>query len=273
MNLVILGDCQSNGNNCLAHEILDQKESNNLQTWSLRYHKKIDVALKWMLKHLKENGTDFEHNTKNIQAMVWNYLRKQELKISWPSMLDPSMSVYNYSVNGAHFVGYLKRLKTHIEKYGNPDFIFVTDYFVSHQCTTFKWEGIRYYFEKSTYGDAGWDPELYSEPVHERLKARLEIQSTKNKKWHLRKHKKAYDQLIRYIRSRNIPYATIRFSSGTGIMFWRQVFDKFMKTDIDCVPERMKYQYKDGEDSRKKKAIQQVIADKVQSYINKKVLT
>ena len=50
--IVVLGDCQSDGNNCLAHQILHQ--DNLVIDWSLQYRQReaeLAELIKWMLSH------------------------------------------------------------------------------------------------------------------------------------------------------------------------------------------------------------------------------
>ena len=126
--VLILGDCQSNGNNCLAHQVFD--DSDRLQTWSLRYHQQSATVLEWINKNFPEfrPKSDLE---------IWKFFRQQELAVSWPSLLQRAQ-VTNLSINGAHFIGYHGRFKKYIAQHGIPDHVIVTDYAPGHQACAFK---------------------------------------------------------------------------------------------------------------------------------------
>jgi hypothetical protein len=254
-HIILLGDCQSNGNNCLAHEILDEKSSNSLQTWSLRYHKKLPQAFRWMVKHINRNGNDAIHDTTDISTLVWGYLRQQEMKVAWPEILNIK---HNYSVNGAHYVGYCKRLLSHIEKHGVPEHVIITDYTYTHRSVTFKHSGKRYYFEKAEYSDADWDQSAYPLEVHNLLKTRLTYQNNQTINWHLRKHEKSYRMLLRLLAKYNIPWSTVIFDNH---------FKNFISVDVNCNDFYTQYHTDEGENSRVKLELQNDIASRVQESL------
>jgi len=263
MKILVLSDCQSNGNNCLTHEVLEGEESTGLQTWSLKYHKKFSPAFKWVVKHIKTKGEKLPpSDTKNLQVFVWKYLRQQEMKLSWPALLNHD--VINHSYNGAHFVGYLKRLNS-VLKESVPDLIIVTDYAVTHQFVSFKHDGNRYYFEKTQYEDYDWDPDKYPKEVHDKLIKRLASQLHKDFEWHVRRHKKSYNLLMKKIKSTGIPYKVIQF--GSGRTYKEDPFSEFMKSDINCIDLRSKYLFEDGEDSLAKRNLQLEISNRIQNLI------
>lgn len=258
MKVLILGDCQSNGNNCLAHEILNDQEG--LQTWSLRYHNKLEKVFKWMLKDLKKNQLTLEHEqTKDLKIFVWNYLKQQEKKISWPSYLN--YEVINHSYNGAHFSGYLKRLNSYL-KTNRPDIILITDYHIEHRFVSFKYKNERYFFEKSDHSELNWDFSKYPKEVYDIFLKRMEYQSTKNINWHIKRHEKSYNILIKKIKSFNLPYLTIKFGSDKEMSF-----DNFMDIDIDCYDLRELYSTENGEHSFKKRNLQEKIKMRIDNYV------
>ena len=117
MNTVVLGDCASSGNNCLAHQIIDNPKR---ITYSLAYHKQYKDIIKWYLEQERDHTVPL----KRLQHTALKAYRLAEKQCSWPS--DINGTVYNYSKNGQTFMGYLVDLKKHIENYGNPDTVIVT---------------------------------------------------------------------------------------------------------------------------------------------------
>jgi len=261
MKILVLGDCQSNGNNCLADQIL---EENTPRTWSLRFHKNFPQAFKWYLKHKIENKVKDPMPTKNIESAVWTYLRQQELDSSWPNLL--SGTVVNRSLNGAHFVGYHKRLLQYLEQHGHPDHVLVTDFTFPHIVSSFKHNGKRYVFEKSpNYGDVEYNPDDYPIEVHKELVKRMAFQLAQPREWYIRKHSKSYTQLVKVLNHYKLKWTVVRF--GDDEIENIEVFDRIMGRGIDCIDFYKQYHTDGAENGTKKLELQVSIAERIQKHL------
>ena len=262
-SILILGDCQSNGNNCLADEILNDSAP---RTWSLRYHKEFGSAFKWFLKHRIANNVRDELPKGNLESAVWSYIREQELKTAWPNLLSIP-TVTNRSLNGAHFVGYQWRLKRHLEQFGKPDHVLITDFTFPHIVSAFKFNGKQYLFEKSpNYGDNEWNPDDYPLEVHQELVKRMTFQLVQNRDWYVRKHTKGFNQLVKFMQFHQLNWTVVRFGDIQQENI--DVFDKIMGRGIDCIPLFQRYIGTQGENSTNKLQTQQDIALHIQQYLD-----
>jgi hypothetical protein len=190
---------------------------------------------------------------------VWHYFWEEELKASWPYLLNVP-TVVNISKNGAHFIGYLKRLKDYIESNPKPDHIIITDYTFSHISTSFKFQGKRYYFERENYVNSEWNPEDYPLEVHQRRLASIAYQKSQPHARKQRKHLLGYNQLVRYIKTQEISFTTVRF--GDIQENNRRAFD-FMHPGVDCTDLYLNYASPDGEESAMKLQLQSAIAERI----------
>ncbi len=261
MKILILGDCQSNGNNCLADEVLEETAP---RSWSLRFHKNFQQAFKWYLKHRIANKVKDPIPSGDIESAVWTYLRQAELDVAWPNLLDHEVT--NRSLNGAHFVGYHKRLLQYIERQGLPDHVLVTDFTFPHIVSSFKRNGKRYVFEKSpNYGDVEWNPEDYPIEVHNELKKRMEFQLAQPREWYVRKHTKSFNQLIKVLEHYKLKWTVVRFGDDEQENI--DLFDRIMGRGIDCI-DFYKYYHSDGlEHGTKKLEVQKDIARKINEFL------
>ena len=255
MNTVlILGDCQSNGNNCLAHEILN---TTGPRTWSLKFHNEFRNVFRWFLQHRKLNGVKEPMPTGNIEGTVWNYYWEQEKNAAWPSLLNVP-NVINFSKNGAHFIGHHYRLKKYLETNPKPDHVILTDYTFSHIAHSFKWQGKRYLFERENYTDEEWNPDTYSLVVHRRRLDGIKFQKSRSREWHIRRHKKGFNMLVKFLKFHNINYSIVRF--GDPLVTNTAAFDSFMGNQIDCKHLFQQYTTLQGEDTVTKLKVQKDIA-------------
>ena len=261
MKILVLGDCQSNGNNCLADQVLEETAP---RTWSLRFHKNFQQAFKWYLKHRIANNVKDPIPSGDIESAVWAYLRNEELKLAWPNLLNGE--VVNRSLNGAHFVGYHKRLLQYIERNGAPDHVLVTDFTFPHIVSSFKRNGVRYVFEKSpNYGDVEWNPSDYPLDVHNELKARMEFQLAQSREWYIRKHTKGFNQLIKVLEHYKLKWTVVRFGDDEQQNI--DVFDAIMGRGIDCIDLYKQYHENFAENSTKKLQLQSEIVRRIQGYL------
>lgn len=260
--LLILGDCQSNGNNCLAHEIIKNDEP---RTWSLRFHNDFGNVFKWYLKHRKENNVKTPVSVDNMQNVVWHYLWEQERRAAWPNLLTVP-NVINISINGGHFIGHHNRLKKYLAENPKPDYVLITDYTFSHIAYSFKYNNQRYVFEKENYSDAEWNPDRYPIEVHKKRLKNLEFQKSQTKDWHILRHLRGYNMLTKFLNSYNISWSTLRFGNPNPEN--TKIFGEFMHQGIDCTDIGCQYMSTYGEDAKLKLSLQRNIADRVQEHLN-----
>lgn len=258
MKIVVLGDCQSNGNNCLADEIMQNSE---LRTWSLRHNKQLAQATRWMLHNRKQNSIS-KIELKNLEDHVWRYLREQEIKLAWPAMVKAQ--VVNLSYNGAHFLGHWYRLRQFLQK-EKPDHIIITDYQINHVGVAFRYQGKQYSFDGTNYNESAYHGQ-YPVAVHELRMRNMERNKQQTNGWIIRKHRRCYQGLTALIESYQIPYSLMKFGNVTGSI--QPPFDQFMPTQIDCTNIYGGYTVSDGEWSDKKRISQHEIAKLVNSYFD-----
>ncbi len=251
---LILGDCQSNGNNCLSDQILlDQLP----RTFSLRYHQKTQEAIKWAIQQ-----QDFNSSFDKLSADVWKYIRQKEMSHAWTTYLDAN--IVNLSFNGAHFFGHCRRLKNYINLHGIPDLVIVTDYEFAHLSYSIRYNNKKYYFESLTT--------KHQDSNVENLRMR-EFEKTYNKSrnWHLKFHRRSFSLLIKILNFHNIKYEIVRFGQCTKDN--EQVFSSFITHYIDCSDLRKKYTVDDpdsdfgAELGAIKLEYQPVIAERINSQI------
>lgn len=253
--VLVLGDCQSNGNNCLADEVTGIKQP---RTFSLRYHQNINQVLHWATKQI-----DFTASADNLESSTWKFLRKKEMNLAWPSMINAN--VINLSFNGAHFFGHCRRLIDWIKTNGTPDLVLITDYEFSHLSYSINYQGVRYYFESLTVANP--------DPVVECLRQqKLHKIFTRDRNWHARFHRRSFKLLIKILRHYQVNFAVLRF--GQHKNYNRMVFDQFLNNDIDCSDLRKIYTIDNdnfdfgAELSQQKLQAQRIIAERVNKFIN-----
>jgi hypothetical protein len=259
--VIILGDCQSNGNNCLAHEILSD---NSPRTWSLKFHNEFRSVFKWYLQHRKFAGVREPMPAGQIESVVWNYYWEQEKREAWPSLLDIP-NVVNFSKNGAHFIGHHYRLKKYLETNSKPDHVLITDYTFSHIVHSFKWQGKRYLFERENYVDSEWNPSAYPLEVHQRRLKGIQFQKSQSREWQIRRHRKGFDMLVKFLKFHNIDYSIVRF--GDPRKENTLAFDDIMGRQIDCTHLFQQYTTQAGENTAIKLAVQTDIAQIIQRHL------
>jgi hypothetical protein len=260
--IVVLGDCQSNGNNCLAHQVFPDKK---WHTWSLKYHDNFPEVFKWYKNNNKKFGNT-PVKQEHLKRQVWNYYRNAEKSVAWPNYLD-GWDVINLSINGAHFLGYHSRLKLYLEKNDCPDHVIITDYTFSHIASVIRSENDRYIFETSHYADNDWNPALHCHEVHLKRLSDLKFQKNQTIQWHIRRHGLAFQQLVKLLDAKKISWSVMRFGDLDPENI--RIFDVIMGNQIDCTRFFHNYRYFEGEDSWKKLSAQLLIAETVKNYLTK----
>ena len=267
--ILVLGDCQSNGNNCLADEITGVEIP---RTFSLHYHNNstwrdhfltdnFDLVFKWVLKQKDFPSCD----VKELRSKVWQYIRTKEMARSWPALINDA-NVINLSVNGAHFLVHCFRLKKYLEHNPPPDLIIVTDYEFNHIAYTTKEKQIRHFFE--TVIEPNSDTVLENKP-----QKKIDRIKTRTKDRHLQMHKRSFKKLVDIMQAHKLKYSILRF--GQFSISNQEKFDSFLNCDIDCKHVRRSYMVEDGDSeygaelSKVKLEAQQLIANQVIKELNK----
>jgi len=265
--ILVLGDCQSNGNNCLADQITGVEIP---RTFSLHYHNNsawrdhilsdnFDLVFKWALKQKDFPSCDI----KELRSKIWEYIRKKEMHIAWPSLID-NANVVNLSVNGAHFLGHCFRLKKYLKDNPPPDLIIITDYEFNHIAYTIKEKQTRHFYETITESNFNNTLENKRQEKVDRLKIRT-------KERHLQMHQRSFKLLVNIIESYKLKYFILRF--GQFSIDNQEKFDSFLNCDIDCKDIRLSYLVDDGESeygaelSKMKLGAQQLVANRVMKVI------
>jgi len=252
--ILILGDCQSNGNNCLSDEIMGDTQP---RTFSLRYHKQIKPALQWCLKQ-----NDFVGHLDSLESKAWKFVRHKEMSLAWPSMINGYVT--NLSFNGAHFFGHCRRLINWLRINNRPDLVLVTDYEFSHLSYSVMYQGRKHHFESLTVTN--------SDPTLEKLRQET-LQKTflRDRKWHARFHRRSFKLLIKILKNYNIDYAVVRF--GQCRENNHVEFENFLNEYIDCTDLRKTYTVDDrnldfgAELAEPKKNTQKNIAARVNNFL------
>jgi nicotinamide riboside kinase len=255
-NVLILGDCQSNGNNCLADEITEVVVP---RTFSLRFHNQIVAGTRWALQQ-----KDFSRcNISELKNEVWRFIRKKEMSMAWPSFLNAN--VINMSFNGAHYLGHCYRLKQYIKTNNKPDLVIITDYEFNHMAYSVTSDYKKYFFESLTRSN-------YSEDIEQKRQEKIKYVLSKERHWHTKLHRRSFRKLTNILDNNKIPYLTLRF--GQFSKRNQTVFDSFLGCDIDCKDMRLCYTIDDiqseygAELSVKKFAAQKEIAACVNKFLN-----
>lgn len=272
-DIVLLGDCSSNGNNALAHEVTGDPDLK--MTFSLQYHNLFDAINKWFLEKRKQ-GEFREYQIDHpyqIQGFALKALREKQKQIAWPSLLP--YDVTNYSVNGNHFSNYVLRLKQHVEEFGKPNFLLITDYSVNHKFIRFRYNNQYYKFLATNYGNRR-EPDQpfhtsvidYPREVFDIEQKRRKTENNKTDEQCMRKSRRSFRVLMRLVDQLNIPFATINFH--------QEYSDIMHEYDcLDLIQYRKDWHVNgnefDGEYCALKKQLQQPVAEQVKKFIAKKL--
>jgi hypothetical protein len=305
-NIVILGDCASNGNNCLGHIIFDD-DTKNL-TYSMQYHiYNEQEALKWFLEkrnkqknppaikmadirkiageqyniHINAHAETI-HEDYNLILMKWyanetgkesntvdaiKYLRQQEKKYAWPAFVNGN--VFSYCLNGNHFGNYLLQIKKHCTQHPKPDCVVITDYGIDHVFVNVKYHGQRYAAVMTDrYLHKPWDSSFpYPEEVY-KLKTQTYIKERNNTQAWRNKKSRLYLKLLQsYLKKQDI---------NTRYILLRHANRQFFTEYLDLTRFKVAWhnglgddEYAFPENSKIKFVTQQEIAKLVTDYIYK----
>tara|TARA_B100001057_G_scaffold41620_1_gene37284 strand:+ start:1018 stop:1866 length:849 start_codon:yes stop_codon:yes gene_type:complete len=269
-NLVILGDCASNGSNCLASEVLG--DDNAQISFSLLYHNMHNHITKWYMKKRSEGVYKNPITTSLLEHESLKAYNNAEMKVSWPFRLDTK--VYNYSWNGNAFQGYLSDLKKHIMKYGKPQKVAVCCYSPDHvyvrvNSNKEKYEGIVY----KNWLNRPYNPVAmsYSEGIYKQKQKYGKKEYSKNQYYLNRKAYHAWYWLKKFLRKNDIDYFCIRYRTAiTASGEQNKAYELFENEKLlDLCDLHTIYNNANGDKSKLKLEYQPIIADKVTKFLKK----
>jgi hypothetical protein len=215
MNVLLLGDCASDGSNCLNKQIIgeDSLSTEYNLSWYKKYHKLITL---WYLRETKSKRQRIS-DLNDIGDNALNYLHDKELEMSWAKNLDPKLQVTNLSKGGATAYGYYKRLLKYEEtNNGTPDLILLTDYDPTHPWQRINLNGQKYFFEKGydpRRPDFEINPKLKSPPMAQKIafsKSKFYFDTESNEK----RNFKIMSWFCRYLATNKYKFIKIKFYKG-----------------------------------------------------------
>jgi len=267
-NLVVLGDCATDGSNALAWEVTGE---NDIQlSMSLLYHKRYSEIIKWYMKYRSQGKITGPIDLRFVQREAIQSLDKEEIKIAWPALLDSEkLKVYNYSSHGNAFLGYFQDLKTHIEKHGKPNLVCIADFAEDHIFVRVKAGNETYcgYVIQSWLGtEYNADVMSYSKQIFDKKQKHGKHQYSKNQTWHNRKAYHALYWLKKFLDTNEINYFFVNYRNNSI----SKLFDKDKTLDLS----QSFNQYNDkikGDISLAKYNYQSIHSEQVKQYINSKV--
>ena len=250
MNILVLGDCASSGNNTLLPSIL---QTNDLtvkysMSWKGDNWKKLML---WYLKETKNNRNQILDQN-NIYFNATKYLEEQELANSYFKYISHNHHLTNVSKNGVTAYSYYRRLQKYEIKFNHkPDIIFVTDYYPKHNWQRINHNNSKYFLEKR------FDPMNDNFVVNKQLKAPEYIQKlayAKAKKYFLKgsnfmlkRNQKIMTWFLNYLESNNYKYYKIKFYRGfkefdndPSVVDCSSIADQYTTGGQDIVSEKIK---------------------------------
>tara|TARA_R110000823_G_C15809093_1_gene488005 strand:+ start:53 stop:886 length:834 start_codon:yes stop_codon:yes gene_type:complete len=266
--LVILGDCASNGANCIASEVTNDNEVR--VSYSLQYHNQHEQIIKWYLKQRQLGKYKNPISINLLQHESLKAYRQSEMEVSWPSHLE--CKTYNYSWNGNTFQGNLIDIKSHIASHGKPNLVAITCYSPDHvyvrvNNNTEKYSGIVH----QSWIDKPYNADTmsYSEAIYNKKQTQGKKQLASSQTYLNRKAYHAWYWLTKFLKTNNIDYFCIRYrhpivddrvNVAYDLFETEKMLDIRELHDVYCHP-------KDGDKSLKKLEYQPIIAKKINQYL------
>jgi len=265
MKVLVLGDCASDGSNCLNKQIIgeDRVDTEYSLSWNEEYHKLIVL---WYLKMSKSQRGSVKHMI-DIKDNAIDYLHDKEYGMAWVKHLDTKLDVTNISKGGATAYGYYKRLLKYEAKHKRPDIILLTDHDPTHPWQRININDQKYFFEK------GYDPRKPDFKTNPKLKSPAEVQEmafNKSKFYYhsglnQKRNFKIMSWLCRYLEENNYNFIKIKFYKGFS------EFDHDPNV-IDCSDLTKKYTVMPrGTISSAKLEVQDEISKRIQDKLTNKL--
>lgn len=260
MNIVVLGDCKSNGLNTMSWEIT--KNPAVVVDISLKHEKQDKQVIKWFLSQRKKISDGNRISTADLRVASYKALNQYELEHSWPNHLKNT--VYNYSKTGTTFQGYIAELNKHISTHGKPDVVCITDYTDDHVYirTNYQQEKHNAPVFRSLFEREYDDTIPYSKHIFDRRIKQGNLEYTSGQGYLNRKTRHSFYFLKRLCEHNKIKYFFVRFRNGTSSV----VFD--YKKTVDVTDINSIYTKVNGQHSFDLYKQQPIIATKVQEYID-----
>lgn len=218
-NILVLGDCTSNGNNCLGHLVYEDSET--VLTYSLQYHKKFKEIVRWFLRERKKgNFLDKKVTIKNLNYVALKTLKEEEKKISWPNLLD--FNITNKSTNGNHFCNYIIQLTKYCENNENPDLVLITDHPLDHMVVYFTRDKKKYRFLCEPQGvNEKYDSHKHHYPylIHQEKINFIKKQNSYSSNYQRNKSRRYLSILEKKLQQKNISYFFVLFRKKNEHLF------------------------------------------------------
>ena len=263
MNLVVLGDCASSGTNCLAWQVTGNDAVN--VRFSLAYNNDYNEIIKWYMHQRKQGKFTDPVKMQYIQQQSLKALTNAELEVAWPTFLD--CTVFNYSVIGNTFQGYISDLKKHISMHGMPDCVCITDFSEDHVYVRVNSNNEKY----SGVVHRGWlgseynsNTMSYTKQIFDKKQKQGRKEYNKGQAYLNKKSNHSFYFLKKFLEKNNINYFFVKFRDYD----LSSVFDKERTLNI----QKMHQVYTDrytGDKSLLKHNCQSKIAQQIQSRLDK----
>jgi len=269
-NVLVLGDCASNGNNALGHLVYDNPHA--VLTFSLQYHKKFDDIVRWFLRERK-NGKflDKKISIKNLNHVALKTLREEEKNISWPNLLN--FNVTNRSINGNHFCNYILQLEKYCETIKNPDLVLITDYTPSHMVVYFTEDNKKYKFLCEPHAENeeyDYHKHRYPRSIHQKKLTFIKKQNSYSLQYQNNKTRRYLSILENKLHLKNIPYLFVLLREEN-----RHFFSPNKVIDLTDIKSQWDNgsggEYESGEISELKYNLQSSCAKKVEERIQQMI--
>lgn len=264
MNILILGDCQSNGNNLLVPEIVPTETT--IPYGLLHKNKFYKELRKWYLNELKASKQkrlliDTMKNIENIDKDLVQYLKKKQLEKAWPTYLDVNHTVTNLSFHDRTAIGYLRSLHRYLESNKKPDKILVTDHTPTHQVFRL--------YPRSKYYEVSYDPgDLFvfnnrislDEDIQLQIYQKSKSLYEKNSNHIIKRSLKLFGWFLKYLERNGFEYQVI---------FFHNIFKNSFTSSksIDCTHFYQQYFTEKGEIPLIKANLQNNIAQHIQKSL------
>lgn len=272
-NLVILGDCASNGTNCIASEVTGNKDIR--VSYSLQYHNQHSDILKWYLKKRKEGKYTNPISMQLLQHESLKAYKQREMEVSWPSLLE--YKTYNYSWSGNTFQGNLSDIKNHVALHGKPDLVAITCYTPDHVYVRVnnnkeKYNGIVH----PTWIDRPYNADTmsYSKAIYDKKQSKGKKELSSSQTYLNRKAYHSWYWLTKFLKTNNIDYFCIRFRHPiveNRINIAYDLFENEKILDLRHLHDTYSRPI-DGDKSEVKLRYQPIIAEKINNFIKEDLL-
>lgn len=249
-SILLLGDCIATGQNCLMPEITQERVFPDFAI-DPRYKKKI------ILWYLNKDS----HSKKNVDSLLKDALalkRKMEKEIAWPGILG--QDIINLAVSGETFQGMHFKLKQYLRDHTKPNLVLITDFSTQHNCVVVN--AGKKYIVKRDNSFLTQEQDIYPQHVYDIFKEKAIKQRQKGSQYQIRKNKKSFYQLEKFLTTNSIDYVLLCFRRFNLENIWND------KEVLDCTHLIDLYRQGDNDDCDKKKKAQLSIANYIKDKLS-----